>query len=405
MAGSSPLHDLLSAEAVRNQCARIGAAALENRCKWFRFDSKKLQPCIDLVAKECIQNYPDLAIPYHSRWRHFVVDGKDLWKHYAEQKLDGLDQAARTRCAIDLVFISVLLDAGAGSQWQYTDPVTQLTLQRSEGLAAASIDLFFNHLGRAESGQGIIVDTKAIRNADKAVFEHAFQHRSDNQLLGIDGRMKLLIGLADQLEKLSMMNIVRPGNLYDYILMQSDQGKISAGGLLQLVLTLFNPMWPSGLVRDGVHLGDCGYHSLLQHDSSSGLVPFHKLSQWLTYSLIEPLEWAGIEVTDLDQLTGLPEYRNGGLLLDCGVIVPLDPALLNTKLTIESEAVVEWRALTVWLLDQIAHGVREKLGKSKQQLPLASVLQGGTWSAGRKLAHTLRDGVPPLNLDIDGTVF
>ena len=29
-----------------------------------------------------------------------------------------------------------------------------------------------------------------------------------------------------------------------------------------------------------------------------GLVPFHKLSQWLSYSLVEPIEGAGLEVVD-----------------------------------------------------------------------------------------------------------
>jgi len=42
------------------------------------------------------------------------------------------------------------------------------------------------------------------------------------------------------------------------------------------------------------------------------IVPFHKLTQWLTYSLLEPLETAGLTVVNLDELTALPEYRNGG---------------------------------------------------------------------------------------------
>ena len=45
-------------------------------------------------------------------------------------------------------------------------------------------------------------------------------------------------------------------------------------------------------------------------------MPLHKLSQWLAYSLIEPLQRAGIAVTDIDGLTGLAEYRNGGLFID-----------------------------------------------------------------------------------------
>jgi hypothetical protein len=39
-------------------------------------------------------------------------------------------------------------------------------------------------------------------------------------------------------------------------------------------------------------------------------------------------------------------------------------------------------------------------------LPLAKVLEGGTWAAGRIIARRLRaDGSPPLNVVSDGTVF
>ena len=84
-----------------------------------------------------------------------------------------------------------------------------------------------------------------------------------------------------------------------------------------------------------------------------------------------PIRWssrsqqAGLRVTELDGLTGLAEYRNGGLFLDCGVLEPLDPALLQRPFDPQSEPVVEWRALTVALLDRLASGVRERLGKSR----------------------------------------
>jgi len=137
-----------------------------------------------------------------------------------------------------------------------------------------------------------------------------------------------------------------------------------------------------------------------------GWVPFHKLSQWLSYSLLEPLQWAGIEVTGLDALTGLPEYRNGGLLLDSGVIVPRQAAMLQRKWKPGDEAVVEWRALTVTLLDELAELVRRELGVGAEQLPLACVLEGGTWAAGREIAAERRaGGAPPLQIDSDGTVF
>jgi hypothetical protein len=50
--------------------------------------------------------------------------------------------------------------------------------------------------------------------------------------------------------------------------------------------------------------------------------------------------------------------------------------------------------------------VRERLGVEAQAFPLARVLEGGTWAAGRRIARTLRaDGGPPLTVISDGTVF
>jgi hypothetical protein len=135
-------------------------------------------------------------------------------------------------------------------------------------------------------------------------------------------------------------------------------------------------------------------------------VPFHKLSQWLSYSLLEPLQWAGVTVTGLDALTGLPEYRNGGLLLDAGVLLPRDPRALNKAWKPQDDFIIEWRALTVALLDEVAVLVRERLGKTAEALPLACVLEGGTWAAGREIAKELRpDGAPPLKIESDGTIF
>jgi hypothetical protein len=122
--------------------------------------------------------------------------------------------------------------------------------------------------------------------------------------------------------------------------------------------------------------------------------------------LIEPLQQAGIEVTDIDGLTGLAEYRNGGLFIDTGVLVPRDPDAVCKAYTVDSEFVVEWRALTIALLDRLADVVRAQLGKDRETLPLARILQGGTWTAGRTIARRLRpDGGPPLTIVSDGTVF
>ena len=153
-------------------------------------------------------------------------------------------------------------------------------------------------------------------------------------------------------------------------------------------------------------VGDCWRHPALGGPGlTEGWMPFHKLSQWLTYSLLEPLGWAGVIVTDLDELTCLPEYRNGGLLLDTGVLRLRDADWSDQSWTAADELVVEWRALTVALLDELAPLVRDRLGVDAGQMPLARVLEGGTWAAGRLLAQQLRGGLPPLSILSDGTVF
>src|SRR5205807_8661733 len=136
----------------------------------------------------------------------------------------------------------------------------------------------------------------------------------------------------------------------------------------------------------GLPLGDCWPHPVAGH----GLVPLHKLSQWMSYSLIEPLQWAGIEVIDIDGLTGLAEYRNGGLFVDTGVLRLREPDDERIAHPVDSAVVVGWRALTVALLDELAPMVRDRLGVSAEAFPLARVLEGGTWAAGRRIAKQLR---------------
>jgi hypothetical protein len=134
-------------------------------------------------------------------------------------------------------------------------------------------------------------------------------------------------------------------------------------------------------------------------------MPFHKLSQWMTYSLIEPFEWTGVSVDRLDTLTALPEYRNGGLLIDSGLLRLRDETAASQVWQPGDEIIVEWRALTVALMDEVARAVRRQLSLSETQLPLGCVLEGGSWAAGRELAQRHRAGLPPLNVVSDGTLF
>ncbi len=397
--------DLMSVQAVRSRCADVTRLVYDGKSEYFYIDDHSLEKCANLVADECLDNYPALDIPVHSRWRHFQIDGTDLWEHNIQRhQLNSLSATEKAKTAIDLVIVSVLLDAGAGSHWHFSEPATGTDLIRSEGLAAASIKLFFEYLG-SRSCSGFQLSLDRLSQLSENDFAECFQISDNNPLTGIQGRLEILRNLGIALQ--TSTNLTRPGDLISVMAMHSPDGKINLAEVLRVVLTEFNSIWPNGLRVGGKIIGDAGIHSLLDGDSElDKVVPFHKLSQWLCYSLIEPLQQADFEVVNLNSLTGLPEYRNGGLLLDAGVIRPKDEELLKTSLDLKSEAVVEWRALTVSLIDSLADRVRTILDLNKDQLPLGNILQGGTWSAGRKIAGQLRSDLsPPLKLKFDGTVF
>jgi hypothetical protein len=68
--------------------------------------------------------------------------------------------------------------------------------------------------------------------------------------------------------------------------------------------------------------------------------------------------------------------------------------------------VIEWRAMTVALLDRLRPLVAKELDLALNDFPLARLLEGGTWAAGRRLAKQIRaDGRPPISIVSDGTVF
>lgn len=399
---------LMNAASVRARASEMLRLAREDRLLAWRLDETRLDPCADYVVETIRQNYPGLDIPFHARWRHFTAAGRDLWS-----ELDAAtawpDAEARLAAAFDLAIVSVLLDAGAGPDWRFREPVTGLAIGRSEGLGLASLAMFREGLFSAVPGAPLRVDGRALSRLDEAALARGFQAGPGNPMVGLSGRAGILRALGARLGQLGGEGSLagRPGQIAGWALARARRDRfVEAASLLEDVLALMHGVWPDrpGAVPGG---GDMWRHPLIGGEGEArGAVPFHKLSQWLSYSLIEPLQAAGVAVTDIDGLTGLPEYRNGGLLMDTGVVVLRDPADAARPHDVGSVLVVEWRALTVALLDALADRVRARLGRDAQSMPLARVLEGGTWSAGRRIARERRDGGgPPLAIVSDGTVF
>jgi len=347
-----PAAALGSAATIRERCRNIAAAATAGESHHFRIDRRRLDDTAAMVAAVTRRRYPDLDVPCHSRWRHFETGGLDR-KAELDRALAGRNAADRARAHIDLIVASVLLDAGAGAAWSFVEAESGQRFTRSEGLAVASLRAFMRGAFSALPDDPLRVDAAALLTMDAATLASLFQAGTANPLLGLGGRAALLRRLGSALAKQrdAFGDTARPGALFDTLTVAGTRRAISASTLLEALLDGLGPVWPSGSALDGMPLGDVWRHPHAGGSGpSAGWVPFHKLSQWLAYSLFEPFEWAGITVTAREQLTALPEYRNGGLLLDAGVLHLVDAADGARMWNVGDELVVEWRALTVALI-------------------------------------------------------
>jgi hypothetical protein len=394
---NNDLDYILSPKCIRDGAKKVFDATVKGEGH-FRYHPEKFSSTVDYVMETIRQNYPDLRIPFHSRWGHFRPGGVDRSK-WLLNNIQNEDALERARIMWDLVIPSVLLDAGAGKDWKFHETETNKNYDRSEGLGVASYHMFM--MGAFSSdGKSLRSDAKGLQSVTAAKIAEAFQVNESNPLVGVEGRAKLIQNLGRACENKKMFKDGRPGNLIDYLV--ENYGKtIPAQGLLRGVLDGLGPIWPGRETMNGVNLGDVWKHSKL------GLIAFHKLSQWMTYSLVEPLEEAGITVTGVEGLTGLAEYRNGGLIIDSGLISFSNPEEGRQSWKPESDLIIEWRALTVYFLDRIGEEVQKRLGKTPAEFPLAKVLEGGTWWAGRRIAREKRpqNAEPPMNIISDGTVF
>jgi hypothetical protein len=403
---------LRTTHAVRERCGQLLRRARAGDSRWFEVDDGALDGAAKEVAQSTRHRYPKLHIPFHSRWRHLEAGGVDR-RAELERLMAALPRTARSHALVDLTFVSVLLDAGAGPDWSYAEPATEEVFTRSEGLAVASFHAFTAGLFSSDKDHPWQVDSAGLRGLSADHLASAFQVRDNNPLVGLEGRTVLLHRLGEAMAEQPEVfgEHGRPAGLLDALVSPAGPdvpptADVAAHDILSQLLMSLSGIWPSGNALGTIPLGDCWRHEAVRGEGASdGWVPFHKLSQWLTYSLLEPFTWAGVQVRGVDALTALPEYRNGGLLLDTGVLKLRDPAFARQTWQPGDELIVEWRAMTVALIDEVAGRVRNLLHLDEHRLPLACVLEGGSWAAGRELAQRQRGGLPPLTVASDGTVF
>ena len=403
---------LRTTTAIRERARQLASRARQGESRWFVVDEGFLETAANEVVAACRKNYPKMHIPVHSRWRHFEAGGVNR-KDWLDRQLAFLPPISRGHAMIDLTVLSVLLDAGAGPDWKYVEPATGRTFTRSEGLGVASFHAFTAGLFSSDGQHPCQVDSQGLRSLVTDHLASAFQVGPSNPLVGIEERAILLRRLGEIMSEQPEVfgEAGRPSGLFDMLISPlgpdaPHTAEVTAHDILSQLLMSLSGIWPSGNAIGTVPLGDCWRHESVRGEGATdGWMPFHKLSQWMTYSLLEPFEWTGVRVRGLDALTALPEYRNGGLMIDSGLLRLRDDSAARELWRAGDEIIVEWRALTVALMDEVAHAVRQKLDLTEAQMPLACVLEGGSWAAGRELAQRHRNGLPPLQVVSDGTVF
>ncbi|SGY79567.1 BQ5605_C008g05165 [Microbotryum silenes-dioicae] len=436
MPSVSPVSYLRSLPSIRARCSEVFALAEADQLQYWTLDLSQQPKIVDFVCSLIERDYGTnyASIPPHGRWRHFVGDRiEPLLTKWHSDNVNDLEIARRL---VDLMVVSVLMDAGAGNEWKFTPKEGGEPIGRSEGLAVGSLEMFSQGMFSDLAEQPYRVDAVGLAKISTSQISEAMQVSSSNPMTGIEGRAELLVRLASVLTDaanaayFTVESSSRPGHIIDYLLAHPSSQQIPSPSsyriavkieiLWEIVVDGLSGVWPAARSQiDGVSLGDVWpvdcLHKADGENSPDAFVSFHKLSQWMTYSLIEVMEKIlGWKILHKELMTGLPEYRNGGLLIDFDLLKPKIPALLSTfSLPVASSstsmptllevppldpshsAVVELRAVTVIMLDRIADAIRERVGVN---FTLAQVLEAGTWKAGREIAKKLRPetGAPPF---------
>lgn len=409
----SPIAYLRSPGAIRQRCEDVLRVGLDGGLAHFRVDLDALPGVVARVARVTRLRYPSLEVPWPSRLDRLRLGGHDRLAPLRAQLRDDPDELARV--LVEVAIISILLGAGAGSRWRFHEKATGIAIGRTEGLALASFHAYAGGLFSSTPGKPLRADADALDTLDPMRLARAFDVRGDNPMDGLEGRTELMSQLGSAMRAASHLFGEEPrlGRLFDTMKARSGTSRtIPARRMLAMILEAFSPIWPSRCSVMGVHLGDVWPHRAAGGAGpGAGLVPFHTFSQWMTYSLIPVLEGAGLRVEGVGELPGMTEYRTCGLFVDDGVLVPKHDAVTREVHDVGAEVIVEWRALSLALLDRLAGGLRAELfghadAGPDDVLPAACVIEAGTWAAGREAAKERRpDGAPPIRAQTDGTVF
>jgi len=211
---------LRTTQAVRSRAAALLARARAGESEWFTIgDDEALEDTARTVAEVTRDRYAWGPIPYHSRWRHFEAGGVNRVAAL-DQLLGDVSARQRARAHLDLVLVSVLLDAGAGADWHYFEATSGQRFTRSEGLGVASFHAFTSGLFSSDPAHPLQADAAGLRALVTDRLGDAFQVSTVNPLVGLAGRATLLRRLGEAMNERPEVfgDEGRPGGLFDALI-------------------------------------------------------------------------------------------------------------------------------------------------------------------------------------------
>ncbi|SHL36219.1 DUF1688 family protein [Roseibium suaedae] len=383
---------MLSAAEVKTRTALVAKTVLDGLSQTgVSADLEKLEAAADLAEKTMTGGFPDLQLPPHGCWRFFELDGLDRWAMLASAR-EFASAEEMLRCAGDLVILASVLNVRTPEGWRFEEQLTGRTYQGAAGRAIAALTMFAAGSFSAEPEDPLRLDAHALIRLEADEIAAGLQLDPDahsDLIRDITHHLKRLgeaIGLRPDLFERD--ESTRPGHLLEQLWADAEDGMVSAAQCLELVLDGLSPLWQGGESLNEVLLGDCWQHSrLLQEGDAPGLVPFHLPALEITYSFLEPLAWAGVLVSGLEDLPGLADLTHVFFFLETGVLT-LQSGREGTPLSQQDalDRMIELRATALVLLEKLASLLRGRMEASSDELPLTCLMAAATLPAAREIA-------------------
>lgn len=380
------LLDIFKAETVRGNANEFLSRAVRGDLQFVEVASDKLKQALIDVLETTKQTYPEFQIPPYGVWRLFEAGNVDRWSALASaREFQTADELLAS--AADLAILTVYMDVSTPSDWSYKDTMAGTVVIGRQATALAAINMFAAGSFSSDPVDPFRVDADALIRLDIDELASGLQWNSEENatlLRNLQRHLKRFgEALALRADLFGEGETTRPGNLL-VKLGNEGWGSVDATVILDRLLQSLAPLWEGGSVKGDVSFGDSFDYGANSGPDGSLTVPFHSTAQEMVYSLVEPLAWAGFEVDELEALSAPSDAVHTALFVQSGVLV-----FKNEERDLPSEQainrMIEIRAVTVALTDQLADLLRKELKVEAGQLPLSCVLEGGTSRAGKAI--------------------